>query len=80
MIDDRGEEMQGVEGQEEANETIKKDKEKDSHIVYGSNSVYKSSFRLCVMTYFPFINFFCELLIHLVDKIKIRRIEEHSKQ
>lgn len=32
------------------------------------------------MTYFPFVNYFCDLLIQIVDLIKIRRMEKHSKQ
>lgn len=44
------------------------------------NSVYRSDFCLCIMSYFPFIGFYAELLIHLIDQIKIRRMEQHSKQ
>lgn len=42
--------------------------------MYGPNSIYRSSFRLCVLSYFPFINFFADLLIKLIDQIKIRRM------
>jgi hypothetical protein len=32
------------------------------------------------MSYYPFIDFYCAFLLKLLDYIKIKRIEEHSKE
>lgn len=47
--------------------------------VYGETSIFKSNFSLSVMSYYPFVNFFCQFLLELINYIKIKRIEEHSK-
>lgn len=31
------------------------------------------------MTYFPFVSFFSDVLIQLIDEIKIRRMEDYAK-
>lgn len=30
------------------------------------------------MSYYPFIDFFCQFLLQLINHIKIKRIEEHA--
>lgn len=47
--------------------------------VYGETSIFKSCFSLTVMSCYPFINFFCQFLLELINYIKIKRIEEHTK-
>lgn len=47
--------------------------------VYGETSIFKSNFSLSVMSSYPFVNFFCQFLLELINYIKIKRIEEHSK-
>lgn len=47
--------------------------------VYGETSIFKSNFNISVMSYYPFIDFFCQFLLQLINYIKIKRIEEHSK-
>lgn len=47
--------------------------------VYGEDSVFKSNFNLSVMSYYPLIDFFCQILKELINYIKIKRIEENSK-
>ena len=47
--------------------------------VYGETCIFKSNFYLCVFTYFPFVDFFCQLLIRIIDQIKIKRMEKQSE-
>lgn len=47
--------------------------------VYGETSIFKCNFSLTVMSYYPFVNFFCQFLVEVINYIKIKRIEEHSK-
>jgi hypothetical protein len=51
-----------------------------SNSVYGETCVFKSSYYLCIFSHFPFVDFFCQLLIRIVDQIKIRRMERHSER
>lgn len=32
-----------------------------------------------MFTYFPFVDFFCQLLIRIIDQIKIKRMEKQSE-
>lgn len=42
--------------------------------VYGETSVYKSNFNLCLMSYYPLIDFFCNVLKEIINYIKIKRM------
>ena len=47
--------------------------------VYGETTVFKSNFNLCLMSYYPLIDFFCNVLKEIINFIKIKRMEEHAK-
>lgn len=47
---------------------------------YGDTTIFKSTFCLCLMSYLPFVDFFCRLLARIIDQVKIRRMERHSKE
>ena len=38
----------------------------------------KSKYTLCIFTYFPFINIIEQLLISILDEVKIRRVEQYA--
>lgn len=40
--------------------------------------VYRSSFHLCILTYSPFVNFLTEIIVKLIDEVKIKRMQEYS--
>ena len=52
---------------------------KKDNKIYGDHSIFKSKFCISVMSYYPLLDFFCQFLLQIINHIKIKRIEEHSK-